>query len=279
MKSKYFQKLFFLFAIFLVFFGCTTTSFVEKSETSKAISLENKKLLEEKFSCALNKEISLKNDFMPSNNIYYMKFSGKNLIFHLVAIQITPNTKFSILPENTELEDFSNINKATVAVNGSPFQKNPFSNVGIAIENSILISPAVSTYSALTINYENQPKIFQNQFDINLENTKIALGGFYTIIKDGKAFGSYLDNKDSRTAIGISSQNNMIYLLVVEGELFSNSKGLSYKECGDLLLAINVENALQMDGGGSTSLYIANNNVLSYKTLRKSVINFAIIDE
>jgi exopolysaccharide biosynthesis protein len=43
--------------------------------------------------------------------------------------------------------------------------------------------------------------------------------------------------------------------------------------------AINVENALQMDGGGSTSLYIANNNVLSYKTLRKSVINFAIIDE
>ena len=70
-----------------------------------------------------------------------------------------------------------------------------------------------------------------------------------------------------------------MYFLVVEGEFFSKSKGLSYKECGDLLLAINVENALQMDGGGSTSLYITNNNMLSYKTLRKNAIYFAIIDE
>lgn len=279
MKSRFFPKVLFLFGIFLLFFGCATTSFVEKTENPQVISLENKKILEEKFSLALDKEISLKKDFKPSNNIYYMKFSGKDLIFHLVAIQITPNTMFSILPENTTLEEFSNINKATVAINGSPFQKKPFKNVGIAIENSLLLSPGISNYSALVINYENQPKIVQNQFDINLENTKIALGGFYTIIKDGNHFGSFIDNKDSRTVIGISSQNNMMYFLVVEGEFFSKSKGLSYKECGDLLLAINVENALQMDGGGSTSLYITNNNMLSYKTLRKSVINFAIIDE
>lgn len=278
--KKSFLKLFLLFTIisFLVT-GCTTTSLINDILEYEFISLENQKILESKFTNTLEKPIILTDNFQPSKNTFYMEFSAEDLIFHLVAIKITPNTKFSILPENTTLEEFSNINKATVAINGSPFQKNPFKNVGIAIENSLLLSPGVSNYSALVINYENQPKIVQNQFDINLENTKIALGGFYTIIKDGKHFGSFIDNKDSRTVIGISKEKDLIFLLVVEGEFFSKSKGLSYKECGDLLLAINVENALQMDGGGSTSLYIANNNMLSYKTLRKTVINFAIIDE
>jgi len=115
-------------------------------------------------------------------------------------------------------------------------------------------------------------------FDIKPENTKVAMGGFYTIIKDGKPFGTYQDIKDSRTAIGISSKDNIMYILVVEGEFYCKSEGLSFAECGDILLKLKVDDAIQMDGGGSVSLCIAKRNVLSYKSLRKTAINLSIVD-
>lgn len=278
--KKSFLKLFLLFTIisFLVT-GCTTTSLINDILEYEFISLENQKILESKFTNTLEKPIILTDNFQPSKNTFYMEFSAEDLIFHLVAIKITPNTKFSILPENTYISEFSKINNATIAINGGPYNLYPPKPIGIAVQNGQLLSEPTEKYSAFTIDFKNVPEIFQNQFDINPTHMKVALGGFFTILKNGKNYGSFIDNKDSRTVIGISKEKDLIFLLVVEGEKHSKSNGLSYKECADLLLAINVENALQMDGGGSTSLYIANNNMLSYKTLRKTAINFSIIDE
>ena len=277
-KQKIAKNFLLLFLSFFLFFSCQTLQKTDFSDSS-FITQENKKSLENKFSTVLNKEITLKKWYQPSKNTFYMKFTGKKLAFHIVAIKMSPELQFSVLPEDTRTDVFAKINNSTIAINATPYIKNPLSPVGIVIENQVELSPPAKKYSAFVIDTENVPNIIQNQFDIKPENTKVALGGFYTIIKDGKHFGSFIESKDSRTAIGISKKKDMIYILVVEGETFSISDGLSFRDCGAILLEIDVYNALQMDGGGSTSLYITKKNALTYKTLRKNAINFSIIDE
>ena len=277
MKKNITKFISFYFFFLLIFVSCSTTSHLSNNEES-FLSPKDKLILEKDFSEVLNQNIQLESSFKPSKNTFYMKFSGKRLIFHLVAINLTQTQVFSDFPEDSFLSDFAKINNSTIAINACPFTKD-LEPVGIVIENENLISPPVTKYSAFVLDNQNIPKIVQNQFEINPEDTKIAIGGFFTIIKDGKPFGSYADIQDSRTVIGISEDNKQLFLLVVEGEFFSNSQGLSYKNCTDLLLKIGVKNAIQMDGGGSTSLYITNKNMLSYKSLRKTAINLSIIDE
>lgn len=277
MKKNITKFILFYFFFLLIFVSCSTTSHLSNNEES-FLSPKDELILEKDFSEVLNQNIQLESSFKPSKNTFYMKFSGKRLIFHLVAINLTQTQVFSVFPEDSFLSDFAKINNSTIAINACPFTKD-LEPVGIVIENENLISPPVTKYSAFVLDNQNIPKIVQNQFEINPEDTKIAIGGFFTIIKDGKPFGSYADIQDSRTVIGISEDNKQLFLLVVEGEFFSNSQGLSYKNCTDLLLKIGVKNAIQMDGGGSTSLYITNKNMLSYKSLRKTAINLSIIDE
>ena len=271
-KSRIFQCL--LFLTLFIITGCAT---VNKSQKS-FLSLANKKFLEKSFSQVLNKDISMKNYWQSSENTFYMSFTGEKIDFHIVSIIVTPEIQFSVLPSKTFISHFAYINNSTIAINGTPFDKKTLEPVGIIIQDEVLLSPPEKSYAALVIHNSNKIEIVQNQFDIKPENTKVAMGGFYTIIKDGKPFGTYQNIKDSRTAIGISSKDNIMYILVVEGEFYCKSDGLSFAECGDILLKLKVDDAIQMDGGGSVSLCIAKRNVLSYKSLRKTAINLSIVD-
>lgn len=279
LKKNFFSVFVFCTLLSFLFFGCQSTKNLDIQFEKDFFTQENKELLENRFSEALHKDISLSTYFQPSENTFYMRFLGEKLTFHLVAIKMEPSLEFSVLPTQVSVESFIQENNPTITINGSPYNMKTLEPVGIVIQNQKIFSNPVPNYSAFSIDLNNIPKIYEIQSEIKPENTKVALGGFYTIIKNGKKYGNYQDIQDSRTAIGISKEKDYIFLLLVEGEFYTRSDGLSFEECADLLLAISVENALQMDGGGSTTLYITNKNALSYKTLRKNAIYFGIIDE
>lgn len=279
LKKNFFSVFVFCTLLSFLFFGCQSTKNLDIQFEKDFFTQENKELLENRFSEALHKDISLSTYFQPSENTFYMRFLGEKLTFHLVAIKMKPNLEFSVLPTQVSVESFIQENNPTITINGSPYNMKTLEPVGIVIQNQKIFSNPVPNYSAFSIDLNNIPKIYEIQSEIKPENTKVALGGFYTIIKNGEKYGNYQDIQDSRTAIGISKEKDYIFLLLVEGEFYTRSDGLSFGECADLLLAISVENALQMDGGGSTTLYITNKNALSYKTLRKNAIYFGIIDE
>jgi hypothetical protein len=69
----------------------------------------------------------------------------------------------------------------------------------------------------------------------------------------GKAFA---ENRHPRTAIG-KSKDGRIILLTADGRQPGTSVGMSLRELADLLLSIGVVDAMNLDGGGSTTMVVA----------------------
>ncbi len=61
-------------------------------------------------------------------------------------------------------------------------------------------------------------------------------------------------NKDPRTTIGFTKDGKLI-LIVADGRT-PQSAGLSFREMSDILLGYNTETAINLDGGGSSALWI-----------------------
>lgn len=69
-----------------------------------------------------------------------------------------------------------------------------------------------------------------------------------------------------RTAVGINNTTNKVYLLTVDGRT-DQSAGMSCNELGQVMFAIGAEDGINLDGGGSTTLWAAGepyNGVVNY---------------
>ena len=143
--------------------------------------------------------------------------------------------------------------------------------VGIHIVNGVELSPPHASYSALIFKKADdgwKAEIIDSQTSQDVEGADFAFGGFWTTLRDGEKKGKFAPIHDSRTACGITKDGSTLFLLIVEGEFLSMSEGLSYPECTDIFLAMGADDAMQFDGGGSSSLFIGGKNMLSYPSAR-----------
>lgn len=146
---------------------------------------------------------------------------------------------------------------------------------GIHVADKKLLSQPIENYSAVCFKKEENGysgKIYRNQSNQDFCEYDFAFGGFFTILKDFQKLPFPLKTNDSRTALGFSEDEKTLYILAVEGERHRRSIGLSFQECADIMLAIGAKDAMQMDGGGSTSLFINQKNALSYPSIRKCAV-------
>jgi hypothetical protein len=84
-----------------------------------------------------------------------------------------------------------------------------------------------------------------------------AVGGGGILIKDGKIpdFEHNITGRHPRTAIGISRDQETMFLVVVEGR-HPLSTGMDQKELAEFLLSVGAYNALNLDGGGSSVMAV-----------------------
>ena len=61
-----------------------------------------------------------------------------------------------------------------------------------------------------------------------------------------------------RTAVGISANHKKVYFLVVDGRRKGYSVGVDYDKLGTLFVALGANEALNLDGGGSSTFLIRN---------------------
>jgi Phosphodiester glycosidase len=92
----------------------------------------------------------------------------------------------------------------------------------------------------------------------DLSGVKTAIGGGPTLVRDGKAMQwSGIQMRHPRTAIGWNK--DFIYLVEVDGRQPDLSIGMTFPELAAYMIKLGCEQAMNLDGGGSATLWVCGN--------------------
>lgn len=126
-------------------------------------------------------------------------------------------------------------------------------------------SPISSSRLVLSISKELLGKIpavaqgaivkFSLQTSPSLVGTRTAIGGGPALVQDGKARSwGLLQVRHPRSAVGWN--NKYIYLVEVDGRQAGLSVGMTYSELADYMVKLGCKEALNLDGGGSATMWV-----------------------
>lgn len=189
---------------------------------------------------------------------------------HVVRIELT-NTNVSLLtgsPGKGLLADtaagfvsaFVRSQRVQVAVNTTPFTPDrvlpglPVDLQGLAVSQGVRFSPAVGNLDSLVITRGNRARLVPAGGDT--ADAWNGLGGFLITMKGGTNVAEGLPPEPA-TVIGLSADGRWMYWLVVDGRQPRYSEGATPRETAELLRTLGASEALNMDGGGSSTLSCA----------------------
>ena len=113
--------------------------------------------------------------------------------------------------------------------------------------------PAVVAGMTLQVVTETFPK---------LEEVKVAIGGGPTLVRDGKAMQwNGLQARHPRSAVGFN--RDTVFLVEIDGRQGNISLGMSFPELAAYMQKLGCENAMNLDGGGSATLWVFGNVINS----------------
>jgi exopolysaccharide biosynthesis protein len=182
----------------------------------------------------------------------------------------TPGLSFLATPSNGErpgetdsqkTSTFLTENQLQAAINGSPFdivhptEGRPQDVKGLLISNGELISSA-SKFPYLAITKKNRARLYAaaTPFPKDAWN---AIGGFALILEKGKATQRGDKKVHPRTAVALSADGKTMYWIAIDGRQFFWSAGASLAEVASLCQDLGASEAINLDGGGTTTMVIA----------------------
>jgi len=135
---------------------------------------------------------------------------------------------------------------------------------GLAISNGTLVSPDQSGTADLLLTAGNQASMVAGG-SADLQGVANAAGGFAFVLQNGAnvvnaSTATASTTPDPRTAVGLSKNDQTLYLVAVDGRQAGYSEGVTLSELGNLMKDIGSYDAIEMDGGGSTAMVIAGAN-------------------
>ncbi len=207
--------------------------------------------------------------FNSNQNIHFLKFKNKSKKRHI---------KFADFEDDSLrlTSAFAKQNGAIAAVNGSFFSvKEGFAVDLIKVDGKVLdttelVKSKLSFHqkSALVI-HKNTLKILRGDttdlfWDRHLKQKNVMVTG-PLLMYDGKrellSKSAFNDNRHPRTCACVTHENDVI-LLTVDGRT-AESQGVSLSELSFLMQNLNCKEAINLDGGGSTTMYVAGKGVVN----------------
>jgi hypothetical protein len=183
-----------------------------------------------------------------------------------------PSVKFFVTPSNgdrpletdgrktsTFLKEF----KCQLAINASPFspveerEGTPKDILGLSASNGDVYSRPHGAHCAMNIAKDN--RVTFREPPVRAEGAYNAVSGFGMLLTQGRNAGSN-DTRHPRTAAGTSRDGGYLYFLLIDGRQPLYSVGTTTKETADWMSQIGGYDALNLDGGGSTTLVISDGN-------------------
>jgi predicted chitinase len=179
--------------------------------------------------------------------------------------------------------DFARKEGVQLAINASPFsplRKEAAALMridGLHLSRGKLIAPPKTTdkQGALLLLGDNHARLSRYPLDAaQLKEARHGVGGFAMVLEAGKKVSP--PEKDQpvlhpRTAVGLSEKGRYVWLLLVDGRQEKLSEGLSITELGDWALSLGITDLLNLDGGGSSTLVLQDNNTSEHKVINTPV--------
>ncbi len=124
-------------------------------------------------------------------------------------------------------------------------------------EDGFVIATIGNSAKIIEDNFKVGTKVeLRVDMDLDIERVKMAVSGGAMLVEKGKIpekFASNISGSHPRTAIGLSRDAETLYLITVDGRQTS-SIGMTQTELADFLIEKGIYNALNLDGGGSTTM-------------------------
>jgi len=125
---------------------------------------------------------------------------------------------------------------------------------GLAISEGHLVSPPARTDSLL-IDRQNHARFEFTTQHTDLRGVWTAVSGRGRMLVDGVVKETW-PQRNPRTAVGLSRDGRYVYLVTLDGRQKGISEGAGTGELGQWMLRFGAWNALNLDGGGSTTLVL-----------------------
>lgn len=180
---------------------------------------------------------------------------------------------------------------AQLAINATFFNMDYLDtdNIGLVVSRGEKVSPFGRNWPAINIDENNHACIVRGKDDtfevtsplgVTLYN---AVAGSDQIVIDGKPLDDQPDREffttaHPRTAIGIT-KNHKLLLVTVDGRQPGISEGMPLNELAQLMIELGAVQALNLDGGGSTTLAIADPDprVLNLPSSKDNEDNYGVL--
>ena len=121
--------------------------------------------------------------------------------------------------------------------------------VGLAASRGEVYSNATDSEPVLYITKTNRARF--NQSPGKIYN---AISGNRMIVLRGKAGTDLEDSPQPRTAVGLDKRSKTLYIVVADGRQPGYSQGATLQELADFMIDIGAYTAMNLDGGGSSTL-------------------------
>ncbi len=211
--------------------------------------------------------------------------NGGSSVAYVARIDLTaPGIGFTTTPPSGPLNttaattsQFLRASGAQLAVNANFFAPcctaapEPKTVLGLAVSQGTLVAPATTYPSAgaveLLLSRTNQASVqtvtaggqsdLSNVFNAVAGSGEIVTNGANTASTNPPGVGDP-SGINPRTDAGVSQDGRYLYLAAIDGRQPGYSIGITDSDAANLLLAVGAYNGLNLDGGGSTSLVVAN---------------------
>lgn len=218
--------------------------------------------------------------------------SSRPMVAHVVTVNLrAPGISLLVTPGDPKAErplkarttsKFLDQFGVQIAINGDGFTPWYSNNIldyyprsGDAVEP---IGFAASEGKVYSDNLHEQPVLYftrNNQARFGTPPGKIinAISGNLMLVQDGKVLPSLEGTREPRTAIGLDKRGRSLIIVVVDGRQPGYSEGATLEELASILVAHGAHTAMNLDGGGSSTLVIEQGGKA---TLLNSPINHGI---
>lgn len=140
------------------------------------------------------------------------------------------------------------------------FVGNPGYPVGwLVTDGKVLTKPAKAGMATMVVQ-EGGRVDMASSFEQMPDGVRDAVSGNVMILDAGQIVHKPGGDRHPRTVVGMDAESKTLFLMVIDGRREGWSRGASYAELGQLMLEAGAVKAINLDGGGSTTMVMRDPN-------------------